>query len=81
MRLTCAGDPAPDGNVRDGDFVANDVAGFCLGEMSVEGAVETTGLVSVAVDAVLNLLRSVACICQYSTMEWMSENIRLKWLA
>lgn len=81
MRLTCAGDPAPDGNVSDGNFVADDVAGFCLGEMSVEGAVETTGLVGVAVDAVLNLLRSVACTCQYSAIICMSDNIRLKWLA
>jgi hypothetical protein len=26
-RLTCAGDPAPDGNVGDGYLVADDVAG------------------------------------------------------
>lgn len=59
-RLTGTGDPAPDGDVGNGHLAANDIAGWLLGEVSVESAVQTTGLVGVAVDAVLNLLGSVA---------------------
>lgn len=59
-RLTGTGDPTPDGDVGNGDLATDNVAGWLLGQMSVKSTVETTGLVCVAVDSVLNLLRSVA---------------------
>lgn len=82
-RLTSRSYPTPDGDVGNGHLVADNVAGFLLGEMSVESAVETTGLVGVAVDTVLNLLRSVAWDSLSVLYIWEDggDNIRLKWLA
>lgn len=60
--LTGRGYPAPDGNVGNGDAVADNVARGGLGQVRVKSAVETTGLVDVAVNSVLDLLRCVSCI-------------------
>jgi len=59
-RLTGTGDPTPDGDVGNCHLATDDVARWLLGQMSVESTVQTTGLVCVTVDSVLNLLRSVA---------------------
>lgn len=52
--------------------------------MGVESTVETAGLVGVAVDTILNLLRSVAYVEQLIFGDGevrVGEDVRLKWLA
>lgn len=58
--------PPDAGNVGDGEAVADEEARGGLLEVGFEDGVEAAGLVDVAVDAVLDLLRGVAC----SLSEW-----------
>ena len=51
--------PANDGNVGDGEAIADDEARGGLLKVGLEGAVEAASLVGVAVDAVLDLLGGV----------------------
>jgi hypothetical protein len=60
--LTSRGHPAPAGDVGNGALVADEEAGGLLGEVGVHCAVETAGLVEVAVDAVLDLFGGVAWV-------------------
>ena len=53
--------PADAGDVGDGEAVAYEEARGGLFELRLEDGVEAAGLVGVAVDAVLDLLRRVAC--------------------
>jgi len=52
-------DPTPMRNVRDRTLVRDDVIGLGIGQMLVEDTVESSRLVLVAVDAILDLLWSV----------------------
>lgn len=58
--LTVGGHPAPTDNVGDGASVADEEAGGRVLELSLQAAVEPSGLVYVPIYPVLNLLRGVA---------------------
>lgn len=77
------GDPAPAGNVGDGDSVTDEEARGRLGEVGVHGAVQAAGLVDVAVDAVLDRLRGIsypgAVRNRQSGIGY--QDSRLKWFA
>ena len=79
--------PANDGDVGDGEAVADDEAGGGLLKMGLEGAVETASLVRVTVDAVFDLLGCVTYVLSEWTFfrrvsRWPSSlHSRLKWLA
>lgn len=77
--------PADDGDVGDGEAVADEEARGGLFELRLEDGVETAGLVGVAVDAVLNPFGRVACSCQRASLDVSSpfspRYSRLKWLA
>lgn len=57
-----SGNPSPGGNVGNGDTVADEEARLGLCELRFHDGVETTSLVDVAVDAVLDLLRCISYI-------------------
>lgn len=61
MQHTSNSDPAPARDVCNSEAVTDDKARRALGEMVVKSAVQATALVDVAVDAVLDLLGSIAC--------------------
>lgn len=60
--LTSCGNPAPNGNVGNGQSVTDDEARGALLKVRVQSAVQTTGLVAVAVNTVLDLLWGVSYI-------------------
>jgi len=51
----CCADPTPVGDVSDGTLVAYQIVGLAVAKVLVQDAVETSGLVLVAVDAVFDL--------------------------
>jgi hypothetical protein len=59
--LTAGSNPAPAGNVGDGQPVADEVARLGLAQLRVHDAVQAARLVLVPVDAVLDLLGRVSC--------------------
>lgn len=54
------GDPAPAGDVRYGASVADEISRGRLGKMIVHHPIQPAGLVLVALDPIVDLLRCVA---------------------
>jgi hypothetical protein len=59
-KLTVCSNPWPDCDVRNSNTVTHDKAGPVLGQLLVEGAIETIGLIDVTVNRILELLRGIA---------------------
>lgn len=60
-RRTGRGDPAPARDVGDRHAIADNVSRRTLLQMSVQGTVEASRLVHVAINSVLDFLRGIAC--------------------
>jgi len=57
---TVRGNPAPAGYIGNGEAVTDEEPMRRLSQVGIHGAIEATGLIVVAVNGVLNLLRCVS---------------------
>lgn len=59
-RPACSSNPTPVGNIGNGNMVANQVSRLGLSKVLVKNAVQSAGLIHIAVDAVLDFLWGIA---------------------